>query len=266
MYENKGEIYTFAVMRIILGVFGLIWKVYVALIFVITALVMYPIIVPFLTSDRNKKRAFKMFVVWSWMVRILAFYFVKFEKRSKLPQGPMLIVANHTSYLDIFLMYSVLPKNAFLFLGKSEILKYPLIKTFFKRFNIPVYRDNKRKAAKSLIQALVEVRKGWSIFIFPEGGIPDVQHPKMIPFKKGASVLAKQAQVPIVPMTFLNNYKLFSDPEQLLGPASPGVSRVQIHDYITVDTINEMSNEELSQHCFDIINEPILKEHPELYE
>ena len=156
--------------------------------------------------------------------------------------------------------------NEFLVLGKSEILKYPLIKTYFKKLNIPVYMDNKRKAAKSVVQALVEVSKGWSIFIFPEGGIPDVVHPKMVPFKRGAFLIARQSQVPILPMTFLNNYKLFSDPEQILGPARPGVSRVQIHDFISVDTINEMSDDELSQHCFNIMNEPILKEHPELFE
>ena len=92
-------------MRIIIGVFGLIWKLYIAVIFIITALVMYPIIVPFLNSDRNKKKAFKLFVVWSWAVRILGVYFVKYESKSKLPEGPMLIVANHTSYLDIFLAH-----------------------------------------------------------------------------------------------------------------------------------------------------------------
>ena len=253
-------------MRIIQGVFGLIWKLYIAVVFLITALIMYPIILPFLNTDENKKKAFKLFVFWSWMVRIFTLYFVKYEKKSAIPKGPMLIVANHTSYLDIFLMYSILPDNAFLFLGKSEILKYPLIKTYFKKLNIPVFRDNKRKAAKSVIQALIEVRKGWSIFIFPEGGIPDVVHPKMIPFKRGAFLIAKQAQVPILPMTFLNNHKLFSDPEQILGPARPGVSRVQIHDYISVDTINEMSEDELNQHCFDIVNEPILKEYPQLFE
>lgn len=253
-------------MRIIQGVFGLIWKLYIAVVFIITALIMYPIILPFLNTDKNKKKAFKLFVFWSWMVRIFTLYFVKFEKKSAIPKGPMLIVANHTSYLDIFLMYSILPDNEFLFLGKSEILKYPLIKTYFKKLNIPVYRDNKRKAAKSVVQALVEVSKGWSIFIFPEGGIPDVVHPKMVPFKRGAFLIARQSQVPILPMTFLNNYKLFSDPEQILGPARPGVSRVQIHDFISVDTINEMSDDELSQHCFNIMNEPILKEHPELFE
>ena len=227
---------------------------------------MYPIIVPFLNSNKNKKKAFKLFVFWSWTVRILGLYHVRIEKKAELPKGPLLFVGNHNSYLDIFLLYSILPKESFLFLGKSEILKYPLIKTYFKRLNIPVFRNNKRKAARSIIQALVEVRNGWSIMIFPEGGIPDENNPKMIPFKRGAFILAKQAQIPIVPITFLNNYFLFSDPGKFLGPARPGTSKVTIHKVISVDTMNQLSHQELSDHCFEIINAPMIKAYPELYE
>jgi 1-acyl-sn-glycerol-3-phosphate acyltransferase len=80
-------------------------------------------------------------------------------------------------------MYSIFPKHPFLFLGKDEILTYPIIKTYFKGLNIPVYRKDKRKAAISFIQAKKAVRDGWSIVIFPEGGIPDENKPALIPFK-----------------------------------------------------------------------------------
>ena len=79
---------------------------------------------------------------------------MKRVKTSKLPKGPYLVVANHASYLDIFLMFSLLPRSPFLFLGKSEILKYPIIKAYFRRMNIPVFRDNKLKAAKSIVQSI----------------------------------------------------------------------------------------------------------------
>jgi 1-acyl-sn-glycerol-3-phosphate acyltransferase len=102
--------------------------------------------------------------------------------------------------------------------------------------------------------------------IFPEGGIPDEDNPKMIPFKRGAFILAKQAQLPIVPMTFLNNYKLFSDPGKLLGPARPGVSRVIIHPFVSVNDLNEMTHDELKDHCFEIVNSPLKERYPDLYE
>ena len=97
-------------------------------------------------------------------------------------------------------------------MGKSEILSYPLMKTFFKRLNIPVFRNDKRLAAKSFIQAKQALAAGWSIVLFPEGGIPDENRPSMIPFKEGAFKLAKSANVPLVPITFLDNHHIFSDP------------------------------------------------------
>jgi len=194
---------------------------------------------------------------------ILCFY--RFEKLSNnpLPEAPYIIVANHSSYLDIFFMPALMSKNKYLFLGKSEILKYPLIKTFFKRLHIPVFRDNPIKAGKSLVRARQELKNGWSLVIFAEGEIPNDDSPKMIPFKDGAFRLAKKAKVPIVPITFLTNYKLLSDPDNITGPASPGASKLHIHPFISKEEVVSLSQEELMKKCFDIINEPILKQFPQ---
>lgn len=251
-------------MKVLTGVLGIIWKVYIAVVFAVTALLLYPIIRPQLGSEKGRKRAFKLFVFWSWTFRILCLYGVKRVKNQPLPKAPYVILANHASYLDIFLMYSVLPGNPFLFLGKSELLKYPIIKAYFKYMNIPVFRGNRVKAARSLIRASKEVKKGWSIMIFPEGGIPDGQAPKMIRFKDGAFRLAKSLELPIVPITFTNNHILFSDPTEILGPARPGISHIHIHEAISPEQIAQMEMSELRKHCFDIINGPILEEHPHL--
>jgi 1-acyl-sn-glycerol-3-phosphate acyltransferase len=161
-------------------------------------------------------------------------------------------------------MPSILPKERFLFLGKSEILKYPLIKTYFKRLNIPVFRKSPVKAAKSLIRAKQEVKKGWSLVIFPEGGIPDYHTPKMIEFKEGAFQLAKSCKVPIVPVTFTNNHLLFSDPSNTFGPARPGTSHVYVHPFISIDEVKSLSQMELSDKCFEIVNGPIKEQYPNL--
>ena len=161
-------------------------------------------------------------------------------------------------------MYSILPKHPFLFLGKGEILSYPIIRTYFKGLNIPVYRKDRSKAATSFILAKKAVKAGWSLVIFPEGGIPDEGSPAMIPFKKGAFKLAKALDVPIIPVTFTNHYKLFSDPTNLLGPARPGISKVYVHEAIKTEAIAEMTELEVLGVCFDKINESLIKEHPGL--
>jgi 1-acyl-sn-glycerol-3-phosphate acyltransferase len=161
-------------------------------------------------------------------------------------------------------MYSILPKHPFLFLGKGEILSYPIIRTYFKGLNIPVYRKDRSKAATSFTLAKKAVKEGWSLVIFPEGGIPDEGSPTMIPFKKGAFKLAKALNVPIIPISFTNHYKLFSDPTDLLGPARPGISKVFIHQAIMPTAIAGMTETELLNVCFDKINEALIKENPEL--
>lgn len=252
-------------MNKVLGVLSLIWKVYVGILFVIMGILFFPFIYPLLFSDRNKKRAFKVFVVWSWAFRIFCFYQVKWLRKADLPEGPYVILANHISYLDIFLMFSILPQNEFLFLGKGELLKYPIIGTYFRRLNIPVHRGNSMKAARSVVRAAQEAKKGWSIAIFPEGGIPN-ENPKMKGFKSGAFKLAKNLSLPIVPITFTNNHLLFSDPTFILGPARPGFSKVYMHDFISAETVASMSQLELKKHCYDLLNGPLLEEYPELKE
>ncbi len=183
---------------------------------------------------------------------------------AELPEGPYVIVSNHSSYLDIFVMHSLMPKHPFLFLGKGEILSYPIIRTYFKGLNIPVHRKDRAKAAKSFGLAKNAVKGGWSLVIFPEGTIPDAGNPAMLPFKAGAFKLAKELGVPIVPITFTNNFLLFSDPGKLLGLARPGISRVYIHPFLSAEKVSLLSEIELLNVCFDTINEPLIKEYPEL--
>jgi 1-acyl-sn-glycerol-3-phosphate acyltransferase len=248
----------------IVGFLGLIWKLYIACIFSIFAILFYPFFLVLLINPNWKKFSFKLFLFWSWMMRIFCFYSVKKVRNSELPEGPYIIIANHSSYLDIFLMYSILPNHPFVFLGKSEILSYPIIRTYFKNLNIPVFRGDRSKAGQSYNLASKAVKEGWSIVIFPEGGIPDHQCPKMIPFKDGAFKLAKTLNIPIVPLTFTNNFKLFSDPTEILGPARPGVARVYINEHVSIEQIESMEVKELNKLCFNRINEPILTEHPHL--
>lgn len=253
-------------MQVIKGGLSLLWKLYIAVIFILSAILFYPIILPFLFSEQGKHRAFKLFILWSWTVRVCCFYHVKKVGNAELPEGPFIIIANHASYLDIFLLPSIISKQRFLFLGKAELLQYPLIKTYFKRLHIPVYRNSPIKSAKSLVHAAKAIKAGWSLVIFPEGGIPDVQAPNLVPFKEGAFQLAKSRKVPIVPITFANNFKLFSDPTVIFGPAKPGISRVYIHPYLSKERINEMSQEAIKKHCFEIIDQTLRKENPDLME
>jgi len=247
-------------MKWILGVFSLFWKIIVGMLFVFMSLLFFPVLSLLVQRPQWHRAAFKGFVVWSWTFRFLCFYQVKKIQYETLGEGPYVFVSNHASYLDIFIFPSMFPKLPHLFLGKSEILKYPLIRTYFKSFNIPVFRDNRMKAAKSYIQSKRALKNNWSLVIFPEGGIPDWEQPRMDSFKDGAFRMAKDMNVAIVPITFVNNFKLFSDPTDWLGPARPGIAKVIVHPAISKEEVSHLTSLELNDKCFNIINDCLLAE------
>ena len=245
-------------MKLLLGILFYMWKIYIGLVFLTTLLLFYPLLFFFLYFEKLKPYSFKINVLWSRCMRIFCFYAVEKNSFKPTPNTSYIIVANHTSYLDIFLLYSILPKTKFIFMGKRELLDYPLVKTFFKRLNIPVDRSSSRQSAKAFIKAKNEIKNGWSVVIFPEGGIIDPTS-ELHPFKNGAFQLAKAAQQPLLPITFINNYYLFSDPECFFYPAMPGLAKVVIHPAIEAKEVANSEIHALNEKAYAQINS-VLKE------
>jgi 1-acyl-sn-glycerol-3-phosphate acyltransferase len=219
--------------------FYILYKLYAYSVFVLTLFVFYPITALLVLSPKTRKWSTAVFLVWSYLLSVLFLIFVS-KQGPKPDKNPKIIIANHTSYLDIFMMYQILPMRHIVFMGKSEILNYPLIRTYFKHLHIPVNRSDKRQAAQSMLMAKRKLQEGWSIIIFPEGGIPDYIAPKMADFKPGAFVMAQKNQVSILPLTLKTHYKLLSEPQNIKGSARPGISKVFVHP--------EISHEALMQH------------------
>jgi len=216
-------------MRKQYGIFRFLYKLYFGILYITTGLLLYPFMVVLVRGEKGVQRGIKLKQIWSRVMCTLVFIRVKVTFEEELPTNRAYIFCpNHFSYLDIVLMYIVLPHNI-AFLGKAEILKWPIISLFFKRgVDIPVFRESKEDAAKCLIPAGEELKKGRSLVIFPEGKISD-HVPQLAEFKRGAFSLAMDTGVPIVPITFYNNWRLFSDHTDMFGPAKPGVSKVKVH-------------------------------------
>jgi len=218
------------------------YKTYTYAVFALTLVVFYPLSALLVISPKTRKWSTAVFLFWSCLLSLLFMIFVN-KNKQKILDEPLIVIANHTSYLDIFMMYQILPMRHLVFMGKSEILKYPLIRTYFKYLHIPVDRSDKRKSAQSMLLAKKKLQEGYSIVIFPEGGIPDNQAPKMASFKLGAFVLAQKNQVPLVPITLKNHYLLLSEPQYFKNSARPGISHVYIHPVISAVALNEKAAE-----------------------
>jgi 1-acyl-sn-glycerol-3-phosphate acyltransferase len=83
-------------------------------------------------------------------------------------------------------------------------------------------------------RAQKRLNQGLSICIFPEGGVPD-ESIVLDSFKDGAFRLAVEHEIPIVPMTFYDNKRLFS---YTFLSGSPGLMRVKVHRFFETKNQN----------------------------
>ena len=136
--------------------------------------------------------------------------------------------------LDVMLLVSTVRKNPLVFIGKKELEKIPIYGSIYKRTMILVDRSSNESKKQVFKQTNEKLKSGTSIAIFPEGTVPEIDI-ELAPFKHGAFTIAIEHQVPIVPMTFLDNKKRFPwSFGGLVGGSkgSPGRLRVKIHDPI----------------------------------
>jgi 1-acyl-sn-glycerol-3-phosphate acyltransferase len=158
-------------------------------------------------------------------------------------------VANHTSMADIMLMLAIV-KNPFVFVGKKELAQIPLFGFFYRRTCILVDRNNAESRRAVFLQAQRRIKNGLSVCIFPEGGVPD-EDILLDTFKDGAFRLAINHQIPVVPLTFLDNKKRFS---YTFFSGGPGKMRAVIHRFIDTRGLQLNDTKELRERTRIVIN------------
>jgi 1-acyl-sn-glycerol-3-phosphate acyltransferase len=159
-----------------------------------------------------------------------------------------MFIANHTSMADIMLML-VSVKNPFVFVGKKELTKIPLFGFFYKRTCILVDRSSAKSRQAVFLRAQKLLKKGVSICIFPEGGVPE-EHIELDGFKDGAFRLAINHHIPIVPITFGDNKKRLS---YTFFSGGPGKMRVKIHNFLPTEDLTIKETKGLNEKAKDII-------------
>ncbi len=246
-------------MRLIKIVFFFFYRLYFGLVFFLTGILFLPLLLVFVTGERKYRRAFHLKKVWAKIICILILVRIKVQGKENFPKdGSYIVCPNHSSYLDIILMYQVIP-HEFAFLGKAEVLKWPIINLFFKRgIDIPVYRYSVKRAKECIDLSVIALNQGRSVAIFPEGGM--VRSKKLRRFKNGAFSLSVQTKKLIIPITFKNNFDLFTDHSDFLGICSPGKAHVIIHEQINPGSFPEKDLISLRNHTYWVIKNELNNE------
>ena len=112
-------------------------------------------------------------------------------------------VANHRSYLDTATLFVYAGRRIGL-LAKKELLKVPVLGVGMGFVNVmAIDRSNRESAIRTADAATRRIQSGVSFGVFVEG--TRARPGELLPFKKGAFYMAKQAGVPVVPIAIKNS-------------------------------------------------------------
>lgn len=153
--------------------------------------------------DRNGCLQHRIARRWGQMLLSCSFVRCTVRGAEKLnPHTSYVVVANHSSYMDIPTLYSALPLEL-RFFAKKGLFSIPLLGWHLHRAgHLPVVRDDARASLKSMSEGAKLIRqRGISVLLFPEGGRSEAG---IRAFKEGAAYIAIKAGVPVLPVGLVN--------------------------------------------------------------
>jgi 1-acyl-sn-glycerol-3-phosphate acyltransferase len=247
-------------LKAIVFLFRPIWKLLFLLNFILGLIVLYPLFRWHLRKKESFPKALRLKRFWAaWIMSVPG---IRFECSFEVPledyPQPCVFCANHTSYLDIVASYRRTP-GYYVFMGKGELRNAPLFGMFFKEMNIPVFRHSRSGSHKAYLRAGEEIDKGHSVFLYPEATIPTTA-PRMKVFKNGAFKLAIDKQVPVVPVTFIGNWKILQNGGFFKSNGRPGLSKVVYHKPIDTKGMTETDLISLRERVFNTIDKTLREE------
>ena len=125
----------------------------------------------------------------------------------------VLYVANHRSMVDIVITYARCPGLTG-FVAKDVVNKVPALRAWMKRLHCEfLNRSDVKEGLKTILNCIEKVKRGISIFIFPEGTRnKNKENPTDIgEFKDGSFKIASKTGCKIVPVAITGTNKIFED-------------------------------------------------------
>jgi 1-acyl-sn-glycerol-3-phosphate acyltransferase len=130
--------------------------------------------------------------------------------------APRIFLANHLSALDIWVLAAVLPVTT-RFVSKRTIFWIPVLgQAMAVAGFIPIDRQDRASAIRSLSSAAGPIRSGASVILFPEG--TRSRDGRLARFKRGAFHLALDAGVPVVPVAIAGTFQVIRPRSIIVRP------------------------------------------------
>ncbi|EPB65594.1 Acyltransferase, partial [Ancylostoma ceylanicum] len=228
-------------------------------------------VIPF-PVKKAKKQQFMNYMI-SKLAKSTLYAGFQFRKTILNPERldyskPSIVIANHTSFLDILAVLMLHPKT--IIMVKSWVYNSPVFGPFI-RYAGYIFVEKGTETNIELVRRQFE--KGYSLVVFPEG--TRSQDGEIHRFHKGAFVLSKQLNVPIQPVLLvglheinpkndvmihgghLRDKRIFDTGVHYIGGLDRGENLYKIFGYLNV--LDDLKLVRMNE-VFDIIRMPNGKE------
>lgn len=176
---------------------------------------------------------------------------ITIKNEEYLYKKPAIVVSNHQSAVDLFVLAKIF-KPGYTVTAKKALKYVPILGLFMLGSGtFFLDRSKGQKARATLEKALGSLKKeDRALFIFPEGTRSATKLLDVLPFKKGAFHLAKQAQIPVIPVAVSNYSNIFSAKERIFNRGE-----IIIEVLPPVSTENLKTNEDVTEFTANIRNQ-----------
>lgn len=194
--------------------FWLVFAVTAPFCFALGAL-LYGVTAPF-DPDRRVLHAFICRWTFNYL-RAWPLWRARVKGRERLPRGAAVIVANHQSMADVVAAMGLF--HPFKFVSKASLFSLPLVGWMMRMARyVSLERGSAASTRRMMDTCRDWLRRRMPVLIFPEGTYSEGS--AMLPFKRGAFVLAIEEKVPVVPVVLRGTSKLIEGDGPFLNPCA----------------------------------------------
>lgn len=149
-------------------------------------------------------------VQW-WARKLLRMLGVELQAAGALHPGPLLLAANHVSWLDIVAIHALCPHARFI--SKAQVRHWPLLATLVDAAGTLYLERERRRDALRVVHVMAEaLQNSDTLAVFPEGTTGE--GPQPLPFHANLLQAAIATGTPVQPLVLR-----FSDPHHTFSPA-----------------------------------------------
>jgi 1-acyl-sn-glycerol-3-phosphate acyltransferase len=139
------------------------------------------------------------------------------------PGSPVILAVNHTSYLDVVVLLTLLKGRGYAFVAKREFERSFFMRTLLSGYGTRfVERFDIAKSSEHAGDLAEAAKSGVSLVVFPEGTLKRTTG--LMPFRTGAFQAAAQAGVPVVPLALRGVRSVMRDGTWYLRRAAVSVT------------------------------------------